>query len=161
MSDFNFDCPHCAQDLQGPVELAASEVTCPVCGKAFIVPTPPKLNQTARITIPDDDAELAGNDQVNHWMVDVRVLVLRAPPVYIQTIIEVPRSWALPADGVLPEHALETLTKAVRTRYPQCPVTPTKIRIADAEALKRVSEQAGYRDGNCRVWNLGRVSGNT
>jgi hypothetical protein len=93
-------------------------------------------------------------------MVDVRVLVLRAPPAYFRIMVEVPRGWDLPKDAILPGPAQEAVATALREKFPQCPITPIKVYPADTAALKRVSDQAGFGNDSCRVWLLGKVSAN-
>jgi hypothetical protein len=156
--DFKFSCPHCSQHLEGPAELAGTEVTCPSCSNAFNVPLPPKANETARITLPPCDAAAGANGQKRHWVVDMRVLVVNSPPGYIQMLVEVPDSWRLPTDGNLPEAASEAVKKAASERFPRCPATPTKVHAADAIALKRISEPFNYSNEYCRVWFLGKTA---
>lgn len=38
MSEINFKCSHCGQDLTGPEEMAGESIDCPVCGKSFQIP---------------------------------------------------------------------------------------------------------------------------
>ena len=143
--DFKFSCPACDQHLVASAELAGISVACPSCAVELVIPQPPPT--AAPI-----------NETVKQWTVDVRVLVLRAPPIYIQTLIEAPKGWVLSADGLLPEPALEAVTKAVGARYARCPITPIKVRPADAEALKKTTTRTDYSDENCKVWLLGRPS---
>lgn len=44
MVDYNFDCPHCGQNLDAPPSLAGFDVNCPACSKRITVPLeqPPK-----------------------------------------------------------------------------------------------------------------------
>ena len=156
--DFKFHCPHCSQHLEGPMELAGVEVQCPTCAQPFTVSSPPRPNQTARITLPPEEPAVAANGQVKHWIVDARVLVLGAPPATIKTLIEVPKNWTLPIDEKLPEPAFDAVKKAMRTRFPQSPITPIKIRAADAQSLHRISEPTDYTNGCCRIWFLGRAA---
>ena len=142
--DFKFQCPHCEQHLEASTELAGMNVTCPSCETEFVVPSP---SPTA-----------AANEKVKYWIVDVRVLVQRAPPVYLKVLIEVPKEWVLSPDGLLPALALGAVTKAVSTRHSHCPVTPIKVGPADGEALKRISGQSDYGDESCRVWVVGRTT---
>jgi ribosomal protein S27E len=139
-TDFNFHCPHCAQDLQAATDLAGAEVQCPVCGNAFTIPSP------------------GVNDREGHWIVDVRVRMIGAPPAFVQMLVEVPNSWSLSPDGVLPEVAFEAVRKAASSRFPHNPVTPTNVRIADNGALGRVAEQTDYSNEFCKVWMLGKSS---
>ena len=125
-------------------------MTCPTCGGWLTVPTPSAPTQPA--------AERPKTDQVKQWMVDVRVLVQRAPPTYIKMLVEVPKGWVLPADCNLPEAAFEVVAKAIKARYPQCPMTPVKVRAADPEALRSMSGQTDFRNDSCRVWMLGRAA---
>jgi len=136
------------------MELAGCEVTCPVCGKGFTVSGPLKEAQkTARIVFePEPDG------QKGHWVADVRVLVINAPPSYIQLLIEVPHGWTLPMDGNLPGEALEAVRKVVGARFPHSPVTLTKVRVADAAALRRSADHPDYAGGFCRVWSIGKGS---
>lgn len=150
VTDFEFGCPNCTQLLMCSTDHVGATVTCPICGSDFTVPAP--AGSTAPLA---GRAELPISDEVKQWTVDVRVLVLRAPPVYVKILIEVPKSWVPPTDANLPEPALEAVKKAVRARYPQSPVTPVKIRTADAQALKRISEHSDYRNECCRAWLLG------
>jgi len=152
--DFKFNCANCSQDLEGPVDLAGSEVTCPVCDQAFVVPAPPKPNETTRITLLPDP--ISTNGQSRYWIVDVRVLVINAPPQYVQLITEVPNSWPLPKDGRLPEEASEAVRKTVSAKFPRCPATPTRIQMADAVSLKRISGSSCHSYQHCRVWLLGK-----
>jgi len=92
---------------------------------------------------------------MSYWLIDVRVLVLRAPSTVIKLLIEVPKEWSLPPDGSLPGPALEAVTKALRVRFPQCPITPIRVRTADADSLKRIAERTYYSDTRCRVWLIG------
>jgi hypothetical protein len=96
--------------------------------------------------------------QAKYWRADVRVLVLGAPPLYIKVLVEVPKAWILPADGVLPEQALDAVKNAVRSKYPRCPITPAKLGVADAESLKRTSGQHDFSNAICKVWLLGRAA---
>ena len=38
MSDINFNCPHCGQNLNGPEDMAGETIDCPVCQKSFQIP---------------------------------------------------------------------------------------------------------------------------
>lgn len=38
MTDIEFTCPHCGQNLNGPDELAGQTIDCPVCQKSFEIP---------------------------------------------------------------------------------------------------------------------------
>lgn len=38
MSDINFDCPHCGQNLDAPDDMAGEAIECPACGKEFTMP---------------------------------------------------------------------------------------------------------------------------
>lgn len=150
MADFNLICPHCDQPLECPTDFIGADVNCPVCRAPFTI-------QPA----PDPTAPPAGapvSDQMKQWVVDLRVLVLRMPPVYIKMLLEVPMGWVLPPNGVLPDLALQAVTEAVRARFPQCPVTPIKVRSADSDALRRFPDHTDYRNESCRVWVLGRAA---
>jgi predicted RNA-binding Zn-ribbon protein involved in translation (DUF1610 family) len=146
--EFEFPCPNCAQRLQCATEDVGAEVTCPICGGEFMIPPPSGSAPTL--------AEAPVSDQVKQWMADVRVLVLRSPPVYVKILIEVPKGWVLPPDGMLPEPAHEAVTKAVRAKFPHCPITPIRVRTAGAEALRRISDDSDYSNECCRVWLLGK-----
>ena len=74
MSEINFNCPHCQQELTAPEEMAGQSIECPACGKPFDVPggiiempaaeyTPPPTmsatgdadkGKTVRIELPPD-----------------------------------------------------------------------------------------------------------
>jgi DNA-directed RNA polymerase subunit RPC12/RpoP len=41
MSDVNFNCPHCGQNLDAPEEIAGREIECPTCGRDIGVPDGP------------------------------------------------------------------------------------------------------------------------
>ncbi len=156
--DFKFSCPYCTQHIAGPVELAGLEVNCPTCGMAFNVPAPADPNQTEQVILTQGHADATASDQMQHWLVDVRVLVVGAPPAYMEMLIEVPQYWVLPKDNTLPAMALELVKKAVKIKFAPCPVTPTKVRTANLEALWRVSDPPDFTDGGCRVWFLGKHS---
>jgi len=38
MTDINFDCPYCQQNLEAPVEMSGDSLPCPTCGKLIQVP---------------------------------------------------------------------------------------------------------------------------
>ena len=38
MTDIEFVCPHCGQNLNGPEDLAGQTIDCPVCQKSFEIP---------------------------------------------------------------------------------------------------------------------------
>lgn len=40
MTDINFDCPHCAQNLEAPRDMAGLFIECPTCQKVIKVPAP-------------------------------------------------------------------------------------------------------------------------
>lgn len=48
MTDFKFSCPTCGQHLQGDVRYVGTEVTCPNCKGAFVVPNP-KVTTSLRV----------------------------------------------------------------------------------------------------------------
>jgi hypothetical protein len=153
--DFKFECPYCAQHIAAPVELAGVAVNCPTCTREFIVPDPPGP------ALPDPPPEVSGaqiDHEVKHWVVDLRVLILGAPPIYISMLIEVPIQWPLPPDRTLPPLAQDAITHAVHARFPHCPATPVKVRPACEDALKRVPPNAEYCDECCRVWLLGKTA---
>ena len=143
---FEFLCPHCSQPLECSFEHIGYDVTCLLCGGDFIVPAPepPPAKPVDR--------------QVRHCVVDARILISRAPPRYVQMLVEMPKVWILQQDGALPAPAAEAVTKALRVRFPQCPVTPIKVRNAEPESLRRISEQTDYSDDCCKAWYLGRAS---
>lgn len=43
MSDINFDCPHCGQNLDAPEDMPGMVINCPACEKPIKVPTPAGL----------------------------------------------------------------------------------------------------------------------
>lgn len=140
--DFNFPCPNCSQELLCSTDHIGLALVCPVCAGELIVPRPPASAPPAK-------------EPVTHWIADVRILIQRAPPVYIRMLIEVPRAWALPQDGSLPPSALALVKHAVSARYPQCPVTPLRVRIADSESAKCAGNPARFSNDTCKVWPLG------
>ena len=146
--DYTFTCPHCEQPLEGSTELAGATLICPACEREFVAPAPDGA--------PAAEAKRPVNVRMKQWLADVRVLVQRAPPVYLKMLMEVPESWDLPSDGSLPERALAAVTKAARTRYAHCPVTLTKV--GRVEGMKKPREQADYEDESCKVWVMGRES---
>jgi hypothetical protein len=125
------------------------EVTCPACQAAFAVPSSGAPLPTA--------AKNMGS-QVKYWIVDARVLLLREPPSYVKTLMEVPKSWELPPDGTLPEPAFEAVKKAIRKKFPQCPITPVKVRAADQQALKRTSGPIDFGNETCKTWFIGKTT---
>ena len=137
------------------MDLAGVQVTCPACSRPFTVPAPPKPNKTARIILPPAGDEPHLISQKWYWLVDARVLVVNAPPTYIQLMIEVPDTWALPMDANLPEPASQAIKAALSAKFPHCPSTPTKIRVADHGSLKRTSDPPDHSNASCRVWFLG------
>jgi hypothetical protein len=40
MSDINFDCPFCKQNLDAPEDMAGMNIECPACGRIIRVPRP-------------------------------------------------------------------------------------------------------------------------
>jgi hypothetical protein len=131
-------------------------VDCPTCGHPFIVPAPPEPTSDTHVTLLLDPTPT--NPQKRYWIIDVRVLVINAPPQYFQLITEVPITWTLPKDGKLPYEASEAIRKTISAKFPRCPVTPTKIQLADALAIKRISGASPHSDQNCRVWMLGKTA---
>ncbi len=119
-------------------------MACPFCSGTFVVDAPPAAKSI--------------NIQVKHWIVEARILLLRAPPTYVKMLIELPQSWAAPPDGMLPGPAFEAVTKAIRSKFPQCPVTPVKVHAADPQALRRISDQTDYCGEFCKAWFLGRAT---
>ncbi len=154
--DIKFLCPHCSQHLEGPAELAGLEVNCPACSNAFVVSAPPKASETARIDLNGHGGDRGAGKR--HWVVDLRVLVTKAPPVYLQTLVEVPNAWTLPTDAQLPAEASEVIRRAVSARFPRSPVTTTRIHMAQNGVLKRISEHTDFTNESCRVWMLGRAA---
>ncbi len=152
--DFTFQCPHCFQPLEGPVELVGLDVPCPICRKEFKVLTPAK---------PAPHPKDAGtfDQKRRHWLVDVRILVRNAPATYFQILIEVPEAWSLPPNGMLPEPAAEAVRKAISAKFPQSPVTPTKVRAADNGTMRRIGALSDYCNESCKVWLLGRSHSNS
>lgn len=112
------------------------------------------------IPAPADTAqplpERAAGDQVEHWTVDVRVMLPRTPPTYFKILVEVPRGMVLPQDGSTPEPVFQVVTHAIKARYPQSPVTPLTAHSADPDALKRRFDDPDYSEASCKVWLLGR-----
>ncbi len=148
MSDFHFFCPHCSQRLECSSEHAGADVTCPVCDAPFTIP--------ARYAAAFVPAGKTAAGQVKHWIVDARVLLQRSPPGYVKMLMEVPKTWDLPPDGTLPDLAFEAVKNAIRTKFPQCPVTPVKVRAADQQALKRTSGPIDFSNESCKAWLIGK-----
>ena len=140
------------------MELAGLQVNCPTCGKPFNVPAPSKSALAAQVPFDAVKTPVSAKDRTRHWLVDVRVLLVGVPPIYIELLVEVPNTWTLSADGTLPDAALEAVKKAVSMRYPQSPSTRTKVRVADAGSLQRMPEQADYRNESCQIWFLGKMT---
>ena len=60
MSEINFQCPHCQQELTAPDELAGQSLECPACGKEFTVPGGIVEQEDLRPAYPgesEDDAD--------------------------------------------------------------------------------------------------------
>jgi hypothetical protein len=69
MSDINFDCPKCGQNLDAPTELAGLFVECPACANVVKVPSaaerhapppaPPEegINRPAPVTRPTESGD--------------------------------------------------------------------------------------------------------
>jgi hypothetical protein len=147
MSDFNLLCPHCAQPLECSTDLIGANVNCPVCEGAFEI-TPP----------PSDEPGVTPryiSEPVKYLTVDVRMLVMRAPPAYFRTLVEVPQNSAIPHGGTVSEPVLHAVTGALRQRFPQRPITPTKVHDANPELVKSRFDHPDYTDDCCRVWLLG------
>jgi hypothetical protein len=89
------------------------------------------------------------------------MLVMRAPPAYYRTLVEVPLRSATPASGFLSEPVLHAVSGAMRQRFPQRPITPTRVHEADPELLGRRIDDPDYSDDTCRVWLLGTPDSNT
>jgi hypothetical protein len=152
--DFKFECPFCAQHLAAPADMTGSAVNCPTCGNEFAIPAPGEASEAPEA--PPNGGTI--DHDVKRWIVDVRVLILRAPPIYVAMLLEVPKNWTLPQGQLLPELALNAITQAVHARFPNCPATAVKVRPADEESLKKISANAEYCDECCRVWLLGKVT---
>jgi hypothetical protein len=150
MPNSHFLCPCCKLRLECPSEYAGLEVTCPACQAAFLAPSPSASSLST--------AANTKGGQVKYWVVDARVLLLREPPSYVKTLMEVPKSWNLPPDGTLPEPAFEAVKKTIRTKFPQCPITPVKVRAADQQALKRASGPIDYGNESCKTWFIGKAA---
>jgi hypothetical protein len=146
MSDFNLLCPHCAQPLECSTDLVGATVNCPVCQGAFEI-TPPPADEPA---VPSRRSE-----PVRYITVDVRMLIQRAPPAYFRTVVEVAQSAAVPQAGGISEPVLHAVTGAMKQRFPQRPITPTKVHDADPEIVARRLDSPDYSDECCRVWLLG------
>jgi hypothetical protein len=142
-----FSCPGCAQPLECGIEDSGREAPCPTCGASLTIPFP-----------AGPEVELPAQNAVKHWTVDVRVLVPGVPPIYLKMLMEVPKTWVLTPAGGLPHAALDAVTRAAKSKYPNRPITPSKVRIADADALKRKAENCDYSDGCCKVWALGIIT---
>ena len=41
MSDINFDCPQCNQNLDAPPDMAGETIECPACQESIVIPAPP------------------------------------------------------------------------------------------------------------------------
>jgi hypothetical protein len=148
MTDFEMLCPHCGQPLECPAEAVGENVDCPVCGLSFTVQPPEGFAQ--------EPAGGGVNEEMKYWTIDVRMLVLRAPPIYYRILVEVPKSWAFPQDGVLPPPVGEALTGALKSRFPQRPITPLSVHTAEPEVLRRCEDRPDYCDAGLRVWLLGK-----
>jgi hypothetical protein len=148
MNDIELLCPYCEQPLECPGDAVGTQVDCPVCGGGFMVP------------VPGDPApagqESGVREEMKYWTVDVRILVLRAPPAYFRILVEVPKSWAFPSDGVLPPPVHEALAGALKTRFPQRPITPLSIHTAEHDVVRRCEDRPDYCDAGLRVWLLGK-----
>jgi hypothetical protein len=147
MSDFNLACPHCAQSLECSTDLIGATLNCPVCEGAFEI-TPPAAEEIA--VLPRRTQE-----PVKYLTVDVRMLILRAPPAYFRAMVEVPQKSSMPQGGVLSEPVLHAVTGAMKQRFPQRPITPTKVHDASPELLGGRLDHPDYSDECCRVWLLG------
>jgi len=45
MTDINFDCPHCNQNLEAPPDMARETIECPTCEESIEIPAPQKSTQ--------------------------------------------------------------------------------------------------------------------
>ena len=52
MTDITFNCPHCAQSLEAPKDMAGSSISCPACHKQITVPNPPSPTSPPRAKHP-------------------------------------------------------------------------------------------------------------
>jgi hypothetical protein len=147
-ADFEFSCPHCSQPLKCSTEIIGASTNCPVCGGAVTIPAPADTAQP----LPENPA----GDQVEHWMVDVRVLLPRTPPTYFKILVEVPKGLVSAQNVTAPEPVFQVVTHAIKAKYPQSPVTPLTVHSADAEAMKRRFDDPDYSESSCKVWLLGR-----
>lgn len=43
MSDINFDCPHCNQNLDAPSDMGGDSIECPACENSIVIPAPKKM----------------------------------------------------------------------------------------------------------------------
>lgn len=50
MSDFVFECPHCRQHLECPVDMAGETLACPACNGEIRIPAPEPSEPTASAT---------------------------------------------------------------------------------------------------------------
>jgi len=55
MTEINFDCPHCKQNLEAPVEMAGDTLSCPTCGTMIQVPFKAGLPVPARTAAPTSE----------------------------------------------------------------------------------------------------------
>jgi hypothetical protein len=152
MADFNLLCPHCAQPLECSTDLVGANVNCPVCEGAFEI-TPPPADPAAPVARHREEP-------VKYLTVDVRMLVMRAPPAYFRTLVEVPQRAAAPQVGFLSEPVLHAVTGALRMRFPQRPITPTQVHDGSPDLVKRRMDHPDYTDDTCRVWLLGTPDSN-
>jgi|GEM_PF-1469650 len=55
MTDINFNCPHCNQNLDAPPDMAGETIDCPGCTKAIVIPSPKKPVQAGpkKFVIPN------------------------------------------------------------------------------------------------------------
>ncbi len=56
MSEINFDCPHCQQNLDAPEDMAGWTIECPSCGEKIKIPIPPGVESSAPVPAPDEKA---------------------------------------------------------------------------------------------------------
>ncbi len=52
MTDINFDCPHCQQNLEAPLEMAGDSLPCPTCGTLIQVPVKALKAERPRTAAP-------------------------------------------------------------------------------------------------------------
>jgi len=126
------------------------EVHCPVCDGTFTIDAPEEAAPAA------ESSRQRG--LVKLLTVDLRMLVPRSLPAYFKMLLEVPRTWDVPANGEIPATMLEAVNHASRTKFPNRPVTALKVHAADPGVLHRSRDEPDYSDESCRVWLLGKTA---